>query len=136
MVGSGIYCASKFAVEGLSEALAQEVAPMGIRVTIVEPGPFRTNFAGDSIAKVPAMDAYAQTVGKRREQVDQIDGKQPGDPVRATKAMLQVVESENPPLRLVLGKSAVEGIRHKLQSVDQDLDAWEKTALSADFPAG
>lgn len=134
VVGSGIYCASKFAVEGLSEALAQEIAPLGIRLTIVEPGPFRTNFAGDSITKVPAMDAYAETVGKRRESIDQMDGKQPGDPVRAAKAMIQVVETANPPLRLVLGKSAVQAIRRKLDTVAQELNTWEETSLSADFP--
>lgn len=134
VVGSGIYCASKFAVEGLSEALAQEIAPMGIHLTIVEPGPFRTNFAGDSITKVPPMDAYAETVGKRREQVDQMDGKQPGDPVCAAEAMIQVVETANPPLRLVLGKSAVQAIRRKLDTVAQDLNTWEETSLSADFP--
>lgn len=134
VVGSGIYCASKFAVEGLSEALAQEIAPLGIHLTIVEPGPFRTNFAGDSITKVPPMDAYAETVGKRRESIDQMDGKQPGDPVRAAKAMIQVVETANPPLRLVLGKGAVQAIRRKLDTVAQDLNTWEETSLSVDFP--
>lgn len=120
--------------EGLSEALAQEVSPLGIRVTIIEPGPFRTNFAGESITKVPAMEDYAATVGKRRQQVEAIDGKQPGDPNRAAQAMIQVVEDPNPPLRLVLGKSAVQSIRGKLESVAQELDAWESISVGTDYP--
>lgn len=134
VVGSGIYCASKFAVEGLSEALAQELQPLGIRVTVVEPGPFRTKFAGDSLTKVPAMEDYAVTVGKRRQQVEAIDGNQPGDPVRAAQAIIQVVEDPNPPLHLVLGKSAVQSVRSKLDSVAQELNAWESISVATDYP--
>ncbi len=132
-VGSGIYCASKFAVEGISETLAQEVEPFGIRVTLVEPGQFRTDFAGRSIGMAPPIDAYADTVGKRRERVAQVDGKQPGNPDKAVQAMIQVVETEHLPLRLALGVDAVRAIETKLESVKADLDAWRQVSLSTAF---
>src|SRR5262245_20286588 len=105
--GWGIYNATKFAVEGLSEALAQEVAPMGIRVTIIEPGPFRTDFLGGSLVSAArTIDAYQETVGPTREYRTTNDGRQRGDPVRAAQAIVEIVESENPPLRLLLGENA------------------------------
>lgn len=133
--GSGYYCASKFAVEGLSQALAQEVAPLGIRVTIVEPGPFRTDFQGRSMT-VPsqAIDAYAQTAGARRVQLRQSSGRQPGDPLRAAEAIIQVVDAPHPPLHLALGRIALERAREKLKSHLGALDEWEELTLSADFP--
>jgi NAD(P)-dependent dehydrogenase (short-subunit alcohol dehydrogenase family) len=105
--GIGMYNASKFAVEGLSEALAAELAPLGIHVTVIEPGPFRTDFLGRSgvIAKTKIAD-YDKTAANMRKYFVENDGKQPGDPLRAIQAMIQVVESPNPPLHLLLGKSA------------------------------
>ena len=112
--GMGYYNATKFAVEGLSEALAGEVAPLGIRVTIIEPGPFRTDFLGRSgvVAKTRIAD-YDATAGNMRKYFAENDGKQKGDPVRAVHAMMQVVESPNPPLRLLLGASALQRLRSK-----------------------
>src|SRR3984885_7361677 len=113
--GIGMYNATKFAVEGISEALAAEVAPLGIRVTIIEPGPFRTDFLGRSgvIAKTRLAD-YDSTAGSMRKYFAENDGKQKGDPLRAVQAMMQVVESPNPPLRLLLGASAAQRLRAKL----------------------
>jgi NAD(P)-dependent dehydrogenase (short-subunit alcohol dehydrogenase family) len=103
-VGFGIYNASKFAIEGFSEALAQEVAPLGISVTIVEPGYFRTDLAGHSLAYVQQeIEDYAQTSGRIRERMEQVNDHQPGDPARAAQTMIKAVESMTPPLRLVLG---------------------------------
>lgn len=103
-VGFGIYNASEFAIEGFSEALAQEVAPLGISVTIVEPGYFHTDFAGRSLAHVQQeIEDYAQTSGRVRGRMEQVNGHQPGDPARAAPAMIKAVESGTPPLRLVLG---------------------------------
>jgi NADP-dependent 3-hydroxy acid dehydrogenase YdfG len=133
VLGSGIYCASKFAVEGISEAMATEVAPLGIKVTIIEPGQFRTDFAGRSISMASSIEAYAETVGKRRSSVAEVDGKQPGDPVLAAKAMIEVVKSSTPPLRLALGADAVKAIRTKLSSVAQELQKWEETSVSTAF---
>jgi NAD(P)-dependent dehydrogenase (short-subunit alcohol dehydrogenase family) len=133
--GSGYYCATKFAVEGLSQALAKEAGPLGIRVTIVEPGPFRTDFQGRSMTLPKAInEAYAQTSGARREQLRQSQGKQPGDPYRAADAIIGAVEAANPPLQLLLGKVALDRARENLESRRTSIDAWEAVTLSADFP--
>jgi len=132
---SGYYNATKFAVEGLSEALAKEVEPLGIKVVIVEPGPFRTDWAGRSLKQTGnAMQDYAETAAKRRQAISQGSGKQVGDPVRGAKAMIEAVESNNPPLRLILGRWGLDTGRNKLESLRRDFDGWEKTSLSADFP--
>jgi short-subunit dehydrogenase len=133
---SGYYNATKFAVEGLSEALAKEVEPLGIKVLIVEPGPFRTDWAGRSLKQTRnRIEDYAKTAGTRRQAISSGSGKQPGDPVRAAKAMIEVVQSSNSPLRLVLGRMALETARSKLELLRQDFNAWEKTSIDADFPA-
>jgi short-subunit dehydrogenase len=135
--GMGYYNATKFAVEGLSEALAGEVAPLGIRVTIIEPGPFRTDFLGRSgvVAKTRIAD-YDATAGNMRKYFAENDGKQKGDPVRAVHAMMQVVESPNPPLRLLLGASALQRLRSKVTNWEKEIAAWEQVTLGADFPDG
>ena len=132
---TGFYHATKYAVEGLSESLAQEVAPLGIKVTVVEPGPFRTDWAGRSIRQsATRIDDYAATAGARRSQTEERHGKQPGDPVRGAEAIIAAVQSDEPPLRLVLGKPALGLARGKLEALKQDFDAWEKTTLGADYP--
>ena len=129
------YNATKYAVEGFSEALAMEVAPLGIKVTIVEPSGFRTDWAGRSAAESKSRIAdYAPTAGKNLEDLRGYSGKQPGDPVRAAAAIIAAVESPNPPLRLLLGKAALKGARMKLDTLKKDFDAWEKTTVGADFP--
>ncbi len=132
---TGYYHATKFAVEGLSGSLAVELAPLNIRVTLVEPGPFRTDFAGRSIAtSATIIDDYAETAGVRRQKTAEGSGKQPGDPVRAAQAIIDVVASANPPHHLVLGKSALELARKDLEAKKRDFDAWQETSLGADFP--
>lgn len=118
----------------MSEALSQEVASLGIKVTIVEPGAFRTDFNGRSLA-VPEqpIDDYAETTNGFLDWLQQMDGKQPGDPVKAAQAMIQAVESESPPLRLALGEDAVSAIEQKLQSVKSELDQWRSTSLATAF---
>ncbi|MEO8674622.1 MAG: oxidoreductase [Casimicrobiaceae bacterium] len=134
--GSGFYAASKFAVEAVSEALSKEVAPLGIRVLLVEPGPFRTKFLDNSQGDPGvAIPDYAETVGARRAAVNAGRGKQPGDPVRGAAAIIAAVESPSPPLRLVLGAQALGHIRSKLESLTQDIEAWESTTLASDYPA-
>lgn len=133
--GSGYYAATKFAVEGLSEALAKEVGPLGIKVTAVEPGPFRTDWAGRSLKQTAnPIEAYAETSGARRAQVSGRSGRQPGDPVRAAKAIVEAVLSPNPPAHLVLGKPGLGVVRQKLDALQAEIDAWEKTTLGADYP--
>lgn len=134
--GSGYYAATKFAVEGLSEALAKEIEPLGLRVTIVEPGPFRTDWAGRSLkqARHP-IAAYADTAGARRTEISGRSGKQPGDPERAAAAIIGVAESPKPPLHLVLGRPGLDMVRAKLSTLVRDLNAWEKVTLGADFPS-
>ncbi|MGA8713631.1 MAG: oxidoreductase [Roseiarcus sp.] len=135
--GSGYYAATKFAVEGLSEALSKEVAPFGIKVLIVEPGPFRTDWAGRSL-KTPKhpVDAYAETAIARRNQVQGYSGSQPGDPVRAAEAIIATVEQPNPPLRLPLGNFAYDAMGAELEAVRKDYAAVEAVARGADYPKG
>jgi NAD(P)-dependent dehydrogenase (short-subunit alcohol dehydrogenase family) len=133
--GSGFYCATKFAVEGLSQALAKEVAPLGLRVTLIEPGPFRTDFQGRSIKVAEqSLEAYAQTAGARRAQLRANDGRQAGDPVRAADAIIDVLESPDPPLQLLFGKVALERTREAMQDHARAIDEWEKVTLATDFP--
>ncbi|MEK1852653.1 MAG: oxidoreductase, partial [Phyllobacterium sp.] len=109
------YTATKFSVEALSEALSKEVAPLGIKVLIVEPGPFRTDWAGRSANEVPStIEDYRSTSGQRAQMIRDISGNQPGDPVRAAKAIVQAVEAKDPPLRLLLGKQAFENAHKKI----------------------
>jgi NAD(P)-dependent dehydrogenase (short-subunit alcohol dehydrogenase family) len=133
--GSGYYAATKHAVEGLSDALAKEVAPLGIKVTCVEPGPFRTDWAGRSLQqRRPAISDYASTVGARLEATANYSGKQPGDPVRAVEAIVTAVEADNPPKHLVLGSIALDGIRNKLKETLAEVEAWADTSRGADYP--
>ena len=134
--GYGLYNASKFAVEGLSEALASELKPLGIHVTIVEPGYFRTNFLSSSSLQRAdrVIEAYAATVGKTRESTDERDGRQLSDPALAAKAIIAVTLAQNPPLRLILGADAVERVRAKLTQVTEDLETWKSTSLNTAYP--
>lgn len=132
---TGYYHATKYAVEGLSESLSIELAPLGIKVLIVEPGPFRTDWAGRSLleSKIVISD-YDSTAGERRRQSRSRSGKQQGDPVRAGEAIIDVVNSANPPLRLVLGKPALGLAYKKIESLEKDFETWKETTLSADYP--
>jgi NAD(P)-dependent dehydrogenase (short-subunit alcohol dehydrogenase family) len=133
--GWAYYNASKFAIEGFSEALADELKPLGIRVTIIEPGPFRTDFLGRSgkLAQLEIPD-YSRTAGKAREYLKSQNGKQAGDPQKAVEAVIQVVDSPNPPLHLLLGKMALQRFRAKLAQWQKEIAAWEPVTTGADFP--
>jgi len=132
--GLGIYNASKHALEGFSEALYYEVKHLNIKVTLVEPGPFRTLWAGASMKHAAnRIEAYEASVGRVRSIMEQRNGNQPGDPVKAALAIIQVVETENPPLRLALGKIAVGAIKGKIELLTKDLTAWESVSAAADF---
>lgn len=135
--GSGLYAASKFAVEGLSEAMAAETAPLGIKVTIVEPGQFRTGFLGESISVAKRrLEDYRLTAGAMQEALLNRNGLQPGDPAKAADAIVMVVESERPPLRLPLGKDCIDRIRTKLDSVAAEILQWETVAINTGFDVG
>jgi NAD(P)-dependent dehydrogenase (short-subunit alcohol dehydrogenase family) len=123
VAGESAYAASKFALEGLSEVLAKEVAHLGIQVTIVEPGPFRTDFASGATAKAVEIDDYQESVGEALRWFEQIAGSQPGDPSKAARAIIAAVEAADPPLRLPLGQEAYEMIRDKLEDQRRELDA-------------
>ena len=131
----GYYNATKFAVEGLSEALWQEVEPLGIKVMLVEPSGFRTDWAGRSANESKRqIDDYAATAGAWRSQVRAISGKQPGDPVRAAHAIVKAIESTNPPHHLLLGNDAYNGAMAKLEDLRKEFLAWEALSRGADFP--
>jgi NAD(P)-dependent dehydrogenase (short-subunit alcohol dehydrogenase family) len=131
----GYYNATKFGLEGLSEALAQEVAPLGIKVLIVEPSGFRTDWAGRSAneTKNPISD-YDSTAGARLRMIRGYSGKQPGDPVRAAAAIVKAVEAPDAPLRLMLGKAALAAGRGKIESMSRDFESWAAVTEGADFP--
>jgi NAD(P)-dependent dehydrogenase (short-subunit alcohol dehydrogenase family) len=131
----GFYNATKFAVDGFSEALSKETAPLGIKVTVIAPSGFRTDWAGRSAnnSKI-VIDDYKDTAETNKNNIRGYSGKQPGDPVRAAKAMVAVVESANPPLRLLLGEAALKGARNKLELLKKDFDTWADTSIGADFP--
>ena len=133
--GWGVYCATKFAVEGLSESLAAEVKPFGVRVTIVEPGYFRTEFlTSDSLnvseRKIGAYDAVHQSQQQHQEE---INGNQPGDPDKLVATLIRLADEQNPPLHLFLGQDAYQMANQKISAVQQDLEAWKAVTLSTDF---
>ncbi len=132
---SGYYAATKHAVEGFSDSLAAEAGPLGIRVTCIEPGPFRTDWAGRSLVQTPnAIPDYAETVGARLKATSEKSGTQAGDPVRAGEAMIRVTEMENPPRHLVLGAWGYDAVTSRLKQRLAEIEAWRETSLGADFP--
>ncbi|MFI6653488.1 oxidoreductase [Streptomyces sp. NPDC050529] len=132
--GVGAYSATKFALEGLSEALAAEVAPHGIKVLIVEPGSFRTGFAGGgALRQSAALPAYEETVGPVRTNLPGSDGKQEGDPDKAAAAILTALAAEDTPLRLPLGNDATDAVLASLDSARTELLTWEKVSRSTGF---
>ncbi len=129
------YNATKFSVEAISEALSKEVAHLGIKVLIVEPSGFRTDWAGRSANEAPTtIEDYRETSDQRMQQIRTSSGNQPGDPVRAVKAIVQAVEADTPPLRLLLGKFALAGARSKITELQRDFDAWAEVTEGADAP--
>jgi len=134
--GFGVYCSTKFAVEAISESLYAELKPLGVRVTVVEPGYFRTDFLeAKSVVETPAtIPDYTLTSGKVRERAKSVSLHQPGDPVRLASAVIELVAAENPPLRLPLGSDTVAAIEAKHAFVAGELDTWRTLAKSTDFP--
>ncbi|MDD4994018.1 MAG: oxidoreductase [Paludibacter sp.] len=133
--GVGFYNATKFAVDGFSEALSKEVRHLGIKVTIVAPGPFRTDWAGRSAKNASVIiDDYKETAAVNMNTIRGYSGSQPGDPARAAQAIIKAVKAENPPLRLLLGAAALRNGRIKLDELKHDFDNWEHLTLGADFP--
>jgi NAD(P)-dependent dehydrogenase (short-subunit alcohol dehydrogenase family) len=133
--GSGFYAASKHAVEGFSDALHAEGKPLGIKVTCVEPGPFRTDWAGRSLRQTPSSIAdYDETGAARMRQTAEYSGKQAGDPVRAAGAMIKVTEIDAPPRHLVLGEIGYNNVTNKLRERLAQIEEWRETSLGADFP--
>jgi NAD(P)-dependent dehydrogenase (short-subunit alcohol dehydrogenase family) len=133
MPGIAYYCGSKFALEGISDALAKEVRPFGIAVTAIAPGSFRTDWAGRSMQRsarsIADYDALFDPVRKAREEKS---GKQPGDPAKAARAILALIEAAAPPTHLLLGSDALQLVRDKLANLGRDLDAWEEVSVSTD----
>ncbi len=133
MPGIAYYCGSKFALEGISEALGKEVAALGVRVTAVAPGSFRTDWAGRSMVRSPRTisdyDALFDPIRQRRQEVS---GKQLGDPRKAARAMLAVIDNPEPPAHLLLGSDALRLVREKLRALEEELDRWETYIVSTD----
>jgi len=133
-VGSGYYAAAKAAIEGVSGSLRDELAPLGISVTVVEPGAFRTDFAGRSLMQSDTViDDYAATAGQRRKENDTMHGKQPGDPAKAGAAIIAAVESSEPPSFLLLGPDALAAYRHKADARSAEIARWEQLTAGTDF---
>lgn len=133
--GLGYYHATKYAVNGFSEALKKEVEPLGIKVVLVQPSGFRTDWAGRSANDAPHTIAdYAETAGMNQAAIRGYSGSQPGDPVRAAKAIIQAVEADEPPFYLLLGKAALKNARLKLDALKADFDKWADVTEGADFP--
>ncbi len=131
--GFGAYSSAKFALEGLSEALAQEVAPFGIKVLIVEPGAFRTAFAGDALKHMPVIDAYRDVIGGTRNFAHGMDGTQAGNPAKAAAAVAHALAAPVTPLRLQLGADSINAVRAHAEQLLKDLAAWEKVGLDVGF---
>jgi NAD(P)-dependent dehydrogenase (short-subunit alcohol dehydrogenase family) len=133
-VGSGYYSAAKAAIEGMSGALRGELAPLGISVIVVEPGAFRTDFAGRSLAEsATRIDDYAATAGQRRKEHDTMHGNQPGDPAKAGAAIIAAVESPEPPAFLLLGADALAAYRYIADARAKEIANWEQLTTSTDF---
>ncbi|MGE4322184.1 MAG: oxidoreductase [Sphingobium sp.] len=133
--GAGYYAASKFAVEGFTEALAKEIAPLGLHATVVAPGAFRTDWAGRSLRQARGrIDAYAGTAGRRRREIPASDGHRPGDPARAAQAIIALTQAPDPPVHLVLGRAAVVSARAKMAALSGEIDQWEDRSVAVDFP--
>ncbi|ROS75490.1 oxidoreductase [Cellulomonas sp. PhB143] len=133
--GVSAYCGSKYALEGILEAVGKEVAAFGIHVTAVEPGSFRTDWAGRSMVRAPrSIPDYDDLFAPLRAARQQADGRQPGDPARAAAAVLRIIDEPSPPAHLVLGSDALRVVRAGRDAVGLDLDAWEALTLSTDFP--
>jgi NAD(P)-dependent dehydrogenase (short-subunit alcohol dehydrogenase family) len=133
VAGFSAYSASKFALEGASEALAQEVAPFGVKVLIVEPGQFRTGFAGAALRHMPVLDAYRDVVGSTRDFAHAMNGTQFGDPLKAAAAIEAALDAPTTPLRLQLGADAVDAVRTHAETLLKDLGAWEAAARDTTF---
>jgi len=132
--GSGYYAATKHAVEGFSDSLAAEVKPLGIRVTCVAPGPFRTDWAGRSLIQTKGqISDYADTAYARMKATAEKTGTQPGDPMRAAEAMIALTESQNPPRHIVLGAFGMENVTKKLKFALTEIEAWRDVSLKTDF---
>jgi NAD(P)-dependent dehydrogenase (short-subunit alcohol dehydrogenase family) len=132
--GSGYYAASKAALEGMSGSLRKELAPLGISVTAVEPGAFRTDFAGRSLNQsATAIDDYAATAGKRRKEHDRAHGTQQGDPAKAAQALIAAVESSDPPALLLLGQDALDAYARTSDAQRAEVQSWEELSASTGF---
>jgi NAD(P)-dependent dehydrogenase (short-subunit alcohol dehydrogenase family) len=133
---SGYYSASKHAVEGWSDSLAVEAAPLGIHVTCVEPGPFRTDWAGRSLHQTPStLPEYADTAAARMKATSEYSGTQAGDPARAATAMIAITEHDSPPRHLVMGAWGYEAVTNKLKERLAQIEAWKQTSIDTDFPS-
>ncbi|WP_336778709.1 oxidoreductase [Pantoea sp. USHLN256] len=133
---SGYYSASKHAVEGWSDSLALETAPFGLHVTCVEPGPFRTDWAGRSLHQTPSkLPEYAETAAARMKSTSEYSGTQAGDPARAATAMIAITEHANPPRHLVMGAWGYDAVTEKLKERLTQIEAWKQTSIDTDFPS-